>query len=505
MTTAPKRDEVGRLGNESTPQAPLQPVSNGSVAAVVDQVLALENDRRLLDFRFASCNLLLWPFVRFDVLQHALGRSLPVAAPESFLARAHRRDLRYWRETIAGSALLLRRRFDVVFLTSSGCLVPTGKGEVFVDRLHDAFVGALPNQTLIVEHSLNNRFFRPRSVRFVRTFDGVERVAGLVARAVPIRRADTKSIDAFIHFLREQFGLDEQRVSATREHLTALAARLPTLRRLWLHFLEVASPKVVFFEDGSYGANSHLVTWTSTAGIATAEIQHGALQPTHVAYRVAPELRGSREFRAAIPQHLLVWGNWWGKQVSSSSAVSVVGNPSIPRPIMSATGDRAPPDHRRSALLFVAQGEPSSEALARVAAGLSAMESCPEMIFRPHPREHLSPTRQAQLAAIPYLSVSNSDAPHHALRSRPLVVGVSSTLLYEAAALGCRVFVLDCTKSRLETPPTFGRWFATAKELWDALRSDVGSMSELPPEELFADNWVDRYRVFLAGCGVTAT
>lgn len=82
---------------------------------------------------------------------------------------------------------------------------------------------------------------------------------------------------------------------------------------------------------------------------------------------------------------------------------------------------------------------------------------------------------------------------------------MSSTLLYEAAALGCRVFVLDCTAARLETPATFGRWFATAQELWDAIHAGEPRAHALPPAELFANHWSERYRAFLSSCGAAAT
>ena len=170
------------MGTPETPTSEQAPADHRVFTTMLNDVLALENDRRLLDFRFGAGGLLLWPFVRFDVLSRAITRRVPLVAPASLSPQVPRRDLRYWRETIGHGVLALRRTFDVVFVTSSGSLVPDDSGARYVDRIHDAFVGLHAEQTLVVESSLNNRFRRPRSARFVRTLDGVERLAGLLAR-----------------------------------------------------------------------------------------------------------------------------------------------------------------------------------------------------------------------------------------------------------------------------------------------------------------------------------
>jgi hypothetical protein len=372
-------------------------------------------------------------------------------------------------------------------LTTGAGLVRGDDGR-FRDRINDDFAFAAVDDTLVLEPPHLGVPRRPRAFPHVRYVDWLERPVWWAARA---RQPDERDVAAgrkLVARLRERSPLVDDAIARdVTSFVDAMSRALPLLDSVWRRFFDRCEPRVLFVEDGSYGARATLLRLADRLGIATAEIQHGMITPSHFAYNAAASVRRSSTMAPCWPRTLLVWGALWQRQVSTPSDIVVVGNPAMAA-ARAASVDRD--DDAGGDVLVVSQ---PGETRALVEFAVALRHAGAPVIFRPHPAEVVDGDAHAALAAA-HVSVAAGVTALTLLQRCRAVVGVYSTLLFEAAALGRRVFIVDGPMARFHMPPEFGRWVTDADEVVD----DASRSNDVAADDAFADDWRARYLRFVA-------
>jgi len=230
----------------------------------------------------------------------------------------------------------------------------------------------------------------------------------------------------------------------SHERLDALAAsavyaerQRPHLESAVGRILDRFSPSVVLMEDASYGAYGSIIKMMKGRGIHVAEPQHGWIGPTHAAYNFGEAMR-QPELASTLPDELLTFGDYWAEGLRFPAPITVVGKPHL-----EANVARARPVHERSRTLLVvsstADPDEMSDFVLRVR---GALDGTWGVAFRPHPSERAGfEARYPRLADVPGVRVDSHADVYESLADVQAVVGVASTVLFEARAFGCRVFV----------------------------------------------------------------
>ena len=77
------------------------------------------------------------------------------------------------------------------------------------------------------------------------------------------------------------------------------------------------------------------------------------------------------------------------------------------------------------------------------------------------------------------------------------IIGDTSTVLYEAAALEKKVFVIDTEMSREWMSKDFGIWIKDGKEFVEKMNREQENKNKYTSKDYFADNWEENYSNFL--------
>lgn len=452
--------------------------------SIFEELRALDNLDEAQSLRFTS-GLPLWLYVRWIAFMAAQDQALGLQtgfAPSPAAAVRQRAEL-LLRSQLQGPSTV-RRTFDIVFVSSSGGLVIQKEGRWF-DRINDYCVVEQDDRTLVLDMALHGAYKRPRFPRHVRCYDTFDIRAGLRARVGSVA-ADQAAIDRMLRFCKTRFpvALDGSVIERLRGVLTHWALRLPLLHASWQRFFERVRPRVMLIEGGSYGALSHLCQWAADAGVQTAELQHGVISWSHLAYNY-----GADTFAPFLPRHLLLYGEIWKRETRTPSELSVVGCAHFTETAPRAGGGPDGP------ILVVSQGI-CTELMVRLTTLLARRYRKRKLIFRLHPGEVAFKERYASLLSIDNVEISGSGDIYALFARASMIVGHSSTALIEACGIGLPVFVFDDETSRATIAGNVGTWFKTDAELVDLVGAPP--VTALRASDFFAPNWRANYRDFIA-------
>ncbi|HEY5944418.1 MAG TPA: hypothetical protein VIV40_02960 [Kofleriaceae bacterium] len=456
--------------------------------SVYEELRALDDLDEPRTLRFQSTGLRLWPYVRWIAFSAAADQALGL---QPAFATGQRQTLRQRARLVLRASLRgplsLRRTFDIAVVGSSAGLVERD-GRWF-DRINDYFALEFADRTLVLDRAWHGAYKTPRVPPHVRCFDTFDFQASLQARARRIHDADRASIDHLLAFARDKFplALPEPTLARMRSELEHWALRLPVLRTLYARFFDRVSPALLVIEDSSYGAFTHVNTWARAVGITTAELQHGVISRNHLAYNYGDASRTDSELAAGLPQHLLVYGEFWRDQVRTPSAIVVAGCPHFSERVSRvATG---------TSVLVISQGI-CTEAMVQLTAALAQRFPARQFVFRPHPGELALRERYQSLRDIANVEIDESSDLYARLATASVAIGHSSTALVEAAGMGVPVLLLDDVQSRAIMPADIGTWFVTAEQAAPLVESPPTRATD--PTRFFAPDWRARYQAFVA-------
>lgn len=365
-----------------------------------------------------------WPIVRMRVFNELSlrtglhGVAHPVRRSTADKARLVGRHL---GSLATANPFLTRRSYDALVVPHPR---KPGGAEIYSDALRDR----LGDSALVLDTRINGDGLLPGAS----TLDFFTSSAGAEARLRARRglpAADADRAAAVTDALQRRTGVRLpltgllSRELAKHLRLRGLYRRL--LRRRGADTLYVV---VSYFQQHVSGAAKDL-------GLRVVELQHGAITPYHLGYSYPgrPEVPGA-------PDELWCFGSYWAETVELPAGMSttVVGAPFIRR---LTEAEQAAKDPRL--VVVASQGTIGTELLP-VARTLAELRPDLQVVFRPHPSEHLSDYLALPAAADPPANLRITDAELTlTLQTRATYqVGVSTTALFEGMVLGCRTAVV---------------------------------------------------------------
>lgn len=379
-----------------------------------------------------------WPQVRsafmFAITEQYFGNT-SVATPTSRAAA--------WRKLVSAfvpstkDPRRLRGPIPLVYMVSGTTTYRAGSRTR--DWLVGDFVEAQPDESVILQWAelpATRTAFEP-----TRSLSGIASRAAGYARLTRGGSETLGSVDRLVREYARLLGLpiDEGRIGA----ITATAAYhqglAPHFERSLLKVLDRLQPDTVIMQGAAYGQYSALIFALKRRGVRVVEPQHGWIGPSHGAYNFGAAMH-SPELAATLPDELLTFGDYWSSGLRTPFVTTAIGKPHLEA--MQKGADQW--EERPREVLFVssvADPERSTDF------GLALAEALPsgwQVRFRPHPRERpVVANRYARMLTHSRITLDEEPDVYVSLRTARGVVGVASTVLFEALALGCRVFALD--------------------------------------------------------------
>jgi hypothetical protein len=324
--------------------------------------------------------------------------------------------------------------------------------------------------------------------------------AEAAAKFLPPSRSD---LDASREIVREvfrnlDFEVSEARMREAGRRLEVRHRRARHTAGYFERVLDRVKPNVVFMQSASYGDRSHLISILKGRDIEVVEHQHGWIGPSHGAYNFGSAM-WTPTLSRCLPDVLLTFGEFWSDQVRTPSRLVAIGKPHLER--MAA---EAPPISDRAKAVVVVSSMYEPEETARLT--LQARDVLPDdwqVIFRPHPTERPAINeRFPSLKGEPRIVIDEARDVFDTLARVRGVIGYASTVLYEALALGCEVFVRESPLADLYTDrEVFGERIVDRASLDRAMRSlvDGGTVRRRQLESIWAPESTSRFIEFVDG------
>lgn len=269
--------------------------------------------------------------------------------------------------------------------------------------------------------------------------------------------------------------------------------------RAFKRILDRVQPRVVLMEDASYSYRASLTHELKQRGIHVAEPQHGWIGPSHAAYNFGKAMHEA-EMCSTLPDTLLNFGSFWSEGIRHPADLVAVGKPHL-----AAYANKAQPVKERPKTVLVASSvSAAKEACDFVLALREALPPAWVVKFRPHPSERAThDVRYQRLLDVDGIEFDLEADAYASLSKVRAVAGVASTVLYEAAALGCAVYVRDSPFRDYYVGKIFGPSYTGiegAREIAKSVIDGVGAREPLVAhDELWAPNPMQNYTRWLNG------
>lgn len=246
---------------------------------------------------------------------------------------------------------------------------------------------------------------------------------------------EREEADGFEDALSREFGVPVPFRNSAQTVLSTREVHLPVYERL----LRRLAPKAILLVV-SYGyGRENLIEAAQELRIPTIELQHGTVSRAHPGYSF-PRPRTKEHF----PDYFLSFGSAWNGVCDwpiPEERVVDVGFPYLERARerYAHMSERGP-----GTVLFLSQG-PIGRRLWRFALACAELHQELDVVYKIHPGEKERWRAQYEWAGTDLIHVVESDDPplYELMQSAQLVVGATTTALYEAAGLGKRVAMLS--------------------------------------------------------------
>lgn len=236
-------------------------------------------------------------------------------------------------------------------------------------------------------------------------------------------------------------------------------SRIDRVQRVFARVLDRMQPDVVVMEDASYGSYGHVIQMMKARGIHVVEPQHGWIGPSHAAYNFGAAMHTPQLF-VTLPDALLTFGDFWSSIVRHPGDIVSIG-----KPHMNEMSRHVPAlDKRPRAVLIASSVSATEETTDFVLAVRDALPQDWSVIYRVHPSERSTQSnRYPRLVGVAGVEFDTNTDVYESMKSSRAVIGVASTVLYEAVAMGCHVFVRDSPFAQYYIDDVFGAPLAGAE------------------------------------------
>lgn len=303
----------------------------------------------------------------------------------------------------------------------------------YEDIYTDPLLKACDRRALVLEGGLRHQHRRPTETGSIRYLDALRIESGLRRRIIGPTEL-TKDAAGTLALAEDRIGARTGADIDLRRPANRYLRPHQALLQTWRRLLKKLGPELLVLV-GSYGSERPIQV-CQELGIVTAELQHGLISPLHLGYAYP----GSRD-KARAPDHILLWGDFW--KGAADYPVPSENLHSAGFPYFDRERRRWVDAFSEDRILFVSQPT-IGRSLADMAIETEDLAEDVDVAFKLHPGEVSRWRDRYEELVGSDVQVFTDERPFYRLLAESrLVVGVSSTGLYEALGMGTPVCVAN--------------------------------------------------------------
>lgn len=462
-------------------------------------LLTVENSTEVLDFRFECDNILMWPFIRFNLYMIPILKEYKLANPRTSKVKSRFTDnMLYIKNTIIKNPYRnsLKSKYDILMFCSGSTNVK--KGSKYFNRINDYFAFMNKDKTLLIEDSLRRKYYIPRAFPNICYHDYIVLEAYIKSKFVKLNEKDVVRIKSLLKFLEQKYPykLGKSDLNTIENTLLHISKRLNIYYYLYDKLFDKFNPKVIFLEEASYGRKSYILKWAKARNIITVELQHGVVYKNHPAYNYGNAIINSYIYKEYLPDYFLTYGKYWSESINLPVRKITIGNPNYSENIKKIKISSR--DNGKTKILIISKGTNPDIIKERVLDISSIVNKAKyEIWFRPHPKElPMLKDRYSELLARNTIKIDTEQDVYLSLLNVDFVAGDFSTVLFEAIGICKSVFVMACPEMDLYDPKNIIKRFSNAEELINLIQTHNGK-DGIDRDYIWEPNWEVNYRNFI--------
>jgi len=459
------------------------------MANALEELLEIEKDEKILEYRFSFDDFLMWPVIRWVLFSQAINdyeEQIIKSTPKiSHL-------LKYATNVFMKYPYFVKN-IDIISFGANASNVLNDKQ--YFNRIHDYYNFVFPENTIFFELPDNFEYRKPRAFKNTYYHDYIRIMPilrGKLNKNIPPKQI--RVINAFVDYLKSNFDktIDDSFYETIKTRLIKEEKRLKYRKRCFLKLLDKIKPKVLFLNCAHYGDESYIIKWAKERGIITAEFQHGVVSKMHPAYNYGAAILNSEEYRKYTPDYFLTYGEYWNKQIKIPGETYVVGNPHFHESMKKYKGIK----EEENTILIVSQWTLTKE-FVEIAKYLAREFKNKKIIFKMHPKEMKNYNLIKPLEAFKNIEIQRDGDIYELLAKYEIIVACYSTTVFEALAFNKRIYILDNSYSKNYVPKEIGIRFKNFTELRDLIINKVKNENKEDIENYFNSNWKENYKKFI--------
>lgn len=301
----------------------------------LNELLIVEDDSAILDFRCKQTGILFWPLVRlafFRMMLSDLVYGLKLTGKTSTSVHCVHAVGTLLRSLAHNAQIRVSGRNRANVLIMSDGVANLWNGKYWFNRQADHIASAFPGDTLLIEDHFEWRWPFPRYHDRVMLHAPLQAFNTIEGR-IRVRDHHRQHAHQLVSILARraeryvQWSPGEERFAFLVEMLARKMASLPSQYTRYLELLSNIQPRLLLVGAACYGPSASLIVAAKSIGTVTAEYQHGAVSGGHDAYNFATVIRDSEDYRRTLPDYFLGYGSWWNDQINAPVKKLAIGNP----------------------------------------------------------------------------------------------------------------------------------------------------------------------------------
>ena len=459
----------------------------------------LEKEEKYNLWGFEVNSLHLWPLIRTTIFSKYKISDKGYTEPHYIPNKYNVLSPKLWKHHLKTIYLLNIRRdcFDVLFFNTAMLRYFNKENNFYENRLYgkyfesfskplnfeSSYRGFFPNSLLNVE---NTYIFNTLSI--------ITKLHDLIGSRN--NKYNLKAKNDIFTFLKTINSIFKKFISNNEIETILLNSftKFPNAKSLYFNkILSRIKNKIAFVHCASYlGGGAILTKILHLAGYKVIEVQHGFVSKQHYAYNYPFSCieDSHHQCREYLPDYLLMFGDYWAKNIRTPSKKIVVGYPYL-NEISNKLIKYIKPETKN--ILIVSQGT-VTECMVNIAKKLSREFSDYRIIFKLHPGEIPFKERYSLLKSYSNIEIIGNYNIYELIAKSSIIIGYNSTTLFEALKFpDKRIFILENN----DVPNEIGYKFTNVDELIEAIKDNSKGYSKAKPEYFWASNWEERFRKFM--------
>ncbi len=463
--------------------------------------LAIENNPKILDFRFEFDDILMWPFIRVILHKIPIYKEYKLVNFQNTSKEklSFTDKILYLRNTIINNPYKnsLKKKYDILMFCSG--ITNVKRGNKYFNRVSDYFAFVNKDKTLLIEDSVRRKYYTPRVFPNVCYHDLIKVEVYIRSKFARLNERDVKKIESLMNFLKRNFPykLEKSDLDIIENILLRTSKRLNIYHCLYNKLFEKFNPKVVFLEDASYGGRSYILKWAKARNIITIEPQHGMVSKNQAAYNYGTAILNSCVYKKYLPDYFLTYGKYWKKSINLPVKKITIGNPNYSENTKKISLDNQ--DKTKMKILIISDSA-NPDIMKKIVIEISSIvnNNKYDISFRPHPSElPIIENIYSELLVRDTIKIDTEKDVYLSLSNTDLVIGQISTALFEAIGICRYIFAIDQPITDLHVPQNIIKRFSNVKELINIIQTYNSEDNKVNKGYIWEPNWKANYQNFM--------